>query len=184
MNRDSAVPVSLEWVEHFCILYSGYGEPVAHDFESVMAEAGMGSVQVCDYRNFCHGRFVFPSNFTENDREPRYRSDVAVVLLITPRDRKLAEDVRKIAVSGKTPVITIETELNSALATIDLLIKTHVLIGYIGEQGKRTNPHEPYNYNSKDVRKEYPKNRVKFIQEQKANGNLVLIEEGAREPKQ
>ena len=178
LNRDGAEPINLGKIEHFCILYGGYGKPVASDFESVFAESGMGSVQVCDYRNYCHGRFIFPTNFTENDKEPRFSSNVAMVLLITPRERKLAKQIREVAIPNKTPVITVETDFDNALASLDLLIKSNVLIGYIGENCKKINPLSPPNYNAQDIDKRKPINTVKFIKDLKDNGELNYIDEG------
>lgn len=161
LNNATAEPDNLEKIEHFCILYSGYGEPVAKSFESVLSESGMASVQVSDMRNYCHGRFMFPTNFTENHDEPRYKSNVAMVLLVSPRERNLAKQVREKAIPKKTPTIIIETDYDSALASIDLLIKTYVLIGYLGEQCKKINPFNPPNFNP-EIDKQVPKSDVKF----------------------
>ena len=175
-NRGTEEPINPEKIEHFCVLYSDYGEPVAHDFESVMTESGLASVQVSDYRNYCHGRFIFPSNFTESKSEPRYRSNVAMVLLVTPRDKGLVKGIREMAIPSKTPVFIIETSHNSALGTIDLLIKSHICLAYIAEDCKRANPYDPYNYNAQDVDKRKPINSISFVNELKANGNLSYIE--------
>lgn len=113
-------------IKTFIALYSGWSEPTAIDFESKMVESGIASVQLCDYRNFCHGRFIFLSNHLE---------DSAFVLFVTPREK---EFVRRFIYEAKgdmgqrelfpsdTKIITIETELDSPLATIDLMIKTSV----------------------------------------------------------
>ena len=148
--------VDLERVEHICVLYGGYGEPVAKDFESVMTESGLASVQVCDYRNYCHGRFIFPTNHTENTKEPRFNTNVAMMLLVSPREKKLAQKIRKYAVPIRTPVITIETEQDNAIGLIDMLIKSNVFVGFFGEQVKRINPYSPPNYHAKEVDKRGP----------------------------
>lgn len=175
-NRGAEEPINPEKIEHFCVLYGDYGEPVAHDFESVMTESGLASVQVSDYRNYCHGRFIFPTNFTESTTEPRYRSNVVMVLLVTPRDRNLAKNIRRYAIPSKTPVFIIETSHNSALATIDLLVKSHVCLAYIAEDCKRANPYDPYNFNAQDIDKRKPINSICFVEELKANGNLSYVE--------
>ena len=51
INQEGNLP-ELKSIKHFVLLYGSYGEPVAHDVESVMVESGIESVQVCDYRNF------------------------------------------------------------------------------------------------------------------------------------
>ena len=161
-------------INHYLVLYGSYGEPVASDFESVMTETGLASVQVCDYRNFCHGRFIFASNHTRNDREPREQSDAAMVLLITPREQKIAKEMREKVLPPQIPIITIQTEHNSPLATLDMMIKANVLIGAIGEKAYGINPYSPQNYSGIDKR--VPINGIKFIKEFKDWGNLNLTE--------
>lgn len=171
LNKVSEEPVNLEKVEHLCVLYGGYGEPVAQDLESVMTESGLASVQVCDYRNYCHGRFIFPTNHTENDKEPRLYSNVAMVLLVSPRERYLAAKIRQFTLPNRTPVITIETEQDNAVGLLDMLVKSNVFVGYFGEQVKRINPYSPPNYHAKEVDKRKPI-AIKFIKELKKNGEL------------
>ena len=62
-------------IKNYMVEYSSWSEPVAYDFESKMVESGYASVQLCDYRNFTHGRFIFLSNHLE---------ETVLVLLITP----------------------------------------------------------------------------------------------------
>ena len=124
---------SLDKIKNFIVLYSGWGRPVAIDFESKMVESGIASVQMCDYRNFCHGRFIFLSKHLE---------DSALLLLITPKER---EYVDRLILKGKTfrgdkelfpqqtPVIKIETDLDNPLAPIDLLIKINVCFNEIAK---------------------------------------------------
>ncbi len=163
LNKVLNEPVDLEKVEHLCILYGGIGEPVAQDFESVMVESGLASVQVCDYRNYCHGRFIFPTNHTKNLKEPRFNTNVAMVLLVSPREKELALQIREFAVPKRTPVITIETEQDNAVGLIDMLIKTNVFVGFFGEQVKRINPYSPPNYHAQEVDKRKPINNIKFV---------------------
>lgn len=170
VNGEEGAPVGFEKIEHYLVLYGGFGEPVAADLESVFAETGLGSVQMCDYRNYCHGRFVFASNHTENDEEPRRYSNVAVVLLITPREQSLAKRIRKFVIPSKTPVVTIETSFENPLATLDLMIKANVLIAEIGEGAHGINPYSPQNYSGLDKRA--PITAVKFKETLNKFGNL------------
>ena len=119
--------------KHYIALYSGWGEPSARDFECKMVEGGIASVQLSDFRNFCHGRFIFVSNHFE---------ETVFVLFLTPREREFAQ---KLIFNGKafnsnddlfpqsTEIITLETEHDSPLATIDFIIKESVLVGEIGK---------------------------------------------------
>lgn len=112
--------------KNYIVLYSGWGEPVAKDFESKMVEAGYASVQLCDYRNFCHGRFIFLSN---------HLNDSVIVMIRTPRDKQFSHDL---IIDGKdlrekndlfprdTAIVTIDTDYDSPIATIDLVIKESI----------------------------------------------------------
>ncbi len=134
-------------IKTFIALYSGWSEPTAIDFESKMVESGIASVQLCDYRNFCHGRFIFLSNHFE---------DTAFVLFVTPREK---EFVRRFIFEARgdfgnkelfpsdTKIIIIESEMDSPLATIDLMIKTSVCFLDIAKDNGQEplNPNNPYN---------------------------------------
>ena len=142
-------------IKNYIVLYGGWGEPVAQDFESKMIESGYASVQLCDYRDFMYGRFIFLSNHMEES---------VLVLLMTPRERQNFVD-RAIfngrANRGKddlfpdqTPVITVETAFDSPLAALDLLYKSSVLFSGIGESFGY-DPCNPKNYSK--ISKQDPK---------------------------
>ena len=161
-------------INHFLVLYGSYGEPVAADFESLLVETGLASVQMCDYRNFCHGRYIFASNHTQNFKEPRETSDAAMLLLVTPRERKIASDMLKSVIPARMPVVFIETEYDSPLSTIDMMIKTNVFAGEIGEKSYGVNLCSPKNYS--DIDKRFPINGIKFVTDLNKFGNLTLKE--------
>lgn len=163
LNKASGDPVGFENIEHFIVLYGGFGEPVAVDFESVMVEAGVASVQISDYRNYCHGRFIFASNHTENDKEPRLISNVAIVLLISPREVSIASQIMDKVIPSKTPIVTIFSDYDSPMTTIDMLVKSNVLIAEICEGCYGINPYSPQNYSSIDKR--VPMHGISFIEE-------------------
>jgi len=146
----------LKDIKNYICLYGGWGEPIAVHFENKMVECGIASVQVCDYRNFCHGRFIFLPNHFE---------DTAMVLIVTPREK---EFVRKLILEGtsfrsgdifprSTPIIMIETNKNSPLATIDLIIKESVLFSEIAKavDVEPCNPNQP---SEVSIDKAVPKN--------------------------
>ena len=144
----------LNGIRNFIVLYNGWSRPIAQDFESKMVESGIASVQLCDYRNYCHGRFIFLS---------RHFEDSALVLFITPRDKEYA---KRLILEGKTykgnrdvfpldtPIIAIETKLDSPLASIDLLIKEQVFFNDVANAFgvEPCNPNNP-----KGINKEYPR---------------------------
>lgn len=141
-------------VKNFIVLYNGWSKPVAIDFESKMVESGIASVQLCDYRNFCHGRFIFLSN---------HLADSVLVLFLTPREHKFVKDLfdgviwreNREAFPRNTPIIKVESELDSPLASIDLLIKMQVLFDEIAKAFD-TEPCKPNNPCKIDKR--FPKN--------------------------
>ena len=129
-NRNTAAKPEFKDIKNYIVLYSGWSEPVAQDFESKMIESGCSSVQLCDYRNFGHGRFIFPSNHLE---------DSVLVLFLTPREK---EFVRKFILEAVTrhkeevypdnlKIVTLESGFNDPLASIDLLVKSSVLFDEI-----------------------------------------------------
>ena len=121
----------LKDIKTFICLYGGWGEPVAYAFESMMTEAGIANVQLCDLRNWCHGRFIFLSNHIE---------DSVIVLLLSPREKQYAErlfdareyhDKDKKIFPDKILTCIVETEFDEPLATLDLAIKNSILINDI-----------------------------------------------------
>ena len=123
----------LEQIKNFIVLYGGWSKPVATDFECKMIESGFASVQLCDYRNFCHGRFIFVSKHLE---------DSALVLFLTPREQEFAKKLILEAVSWmdkeemfpvNTPIVKIETGFDSPIATIDLMVKMQVFFNEVAK---------------------------------------------------
>ena len=167
LNKSAASLTPLKRIKHFVVLFSDYGEPAAHDFESVVVETGVASAQVSDFRNYCHGRFIFVSNHTRHTgkKHSQTESDVAVVLFITPRNKGLVENIRNKALAAETPVVLIESPYNDARAALDLLIKSNLFIADYEEKGLRINPCDPENFNAKQIDKRIPKNGVSFVQE-------------------
>lgn len=174
LNNSTARITPLNRIKHFVVLYSDFGAPAAHDFESVLAETGVASATLSDYRNYCHGRYIFVSNRTRHSK-PRHtmsESDVAVVLFITPRNKSLVESVRELAIAKDTPVVLIESEYDDSRAAMDMLIKANVFLADYEEKGLGVNPCNPMNYSSIDKRG--PKGGVKFAQELNQSGEMTL----------
>ncbi len=141
-------------IKNYIVLYNGWSRPVAVDFESKMVESGMASVQLCDYRNWCHGRFIFLS---------KHLKDSALVLFLTPREQQFVNDLiwgvtwrdKKDVFPRNTPVIKVETALDAPLATMDLLIKMYVLFDEIA----KAHDEEPCSpQNPCGIDKRFPKN--------------------------
>lgn len=167
INKSGKLP-DLKNIRHFVLLYGSYGEPVAHDIESAMIEGGVASVQLCDYRNFCHGRFIFAGNHCQNRDVPE--TDVCAIFLTTPREEKIAENLRKEALADNMPIVQIHTDLNSSLATIQLLMDSMHFVFDLAENHFGINPNSPHNFSGIDKRK--PINSVRFVTALKESGEL------------
>ena len=145
---------SFQSIKNYIVLYNGWSRPVAVDFESKMIESGIANVQLCDYRNWCHGRFIYLS---------KHFNDSALVLFLTPNERQFVKDLiwgiswrdKKEVFPCNTPIIKVETEFDSPLASIDLLIKMYVLFDEIA----KANDDEPCSpKNPCSIDKRFPKN--------------------------
>ena len=95
-------------------------------------------------------------------------------MLITPRERKLAQGIRNVKTTpANTPIITIETEYDNPLAAIDLLIKSSALIFQLGEVRGR-HPQSTLS-TAKEVDVRFPKNAVNYEQELRRLGSISLL---------
>lgn len=169
INSQGELP-ELKNIKHFVLLYSSYGQPVAHDVESMIIEGSVAPIQVCDYRNYCHGRFIYTANRCQSKRYPQ--TDTCAILLTTPREAKLAENLRKFAMPANLPIVQIHTELESPLATIELLYNAYNFIFDLAENHLGINPNSPPNFSGIDKR--HPMNNISFATELKKSGELTF----------
>lgn len=174
LNKSAAKLTPLRKIKHFAVLFSDYSAPAAHDFESVLVETGVASAQVSDYRNYCHGRFLFVGNHTRHSSKKNTltESEVAVVLFVSPLNKDLVNSIRDMALAKETPIVLIETQYTDARATLDYLVKANVFLADFEEKGLGINPCDPENYIAKEIDKRVPKHKVKFDKELSKNGPL------------
>ena len=159
--RNDGTPLSPEdfrTVHSFVALQGSWGRPVANNLEGKLVECGLAQVGVYDYRNFCHGRFIFTSNHLE---------DSAVILFVSPREKDIADRTRAY-LPASTKLVIIETDSDAPEASLDLLIRStelfHVLCAARG-----VDPDCPKNPGRIDKRKPM---WVPFIAELKKRGPL------------
>ena len=154
-------PEAFSEVRSYIILQGSWGRPVANNLEGKLVECGLAPAGVYDFRNYCHGRFIFTSNHLE---------DSAVVLLVSPREKEIAERTRKF-LPLTTKLIIIETGHDAPEAALDLLIRAtelfHTLCGACG-----VNPDSPRNPGRIDKRKPM---WVPFMATLKKQGPLKLL---------
>lgn len=110
-------------IDNFIVLYSNLSESVAVDLESKFSEAALGSILMADYRNFGHGRHQWFDKKGDNS---------CIVALINDNDSELAEKTLS-KMPEEVHVVRIKTDLNTPLATIDLLIKSFQFVSAIGQ---------------------------------------------------
>ena len=110
-------------IQNFIVLYGAVGEPVAWDIESKLTEAALGSALLSDYRNFGHGRHHWFAKRKDNS---------CVIALVSPVEKELAIKTIK-CLPTDVSVIYIETGLETAQATIDLLVKAFGFVNNLGE---------------------------------------------------
>jgi ADP-ribosylglycohydrolase/transcriptional regulator with XRE-family HTH domain len=152
----ASVP-SLDKIKHFTVLYGSYAEPIAYNIESNIVEAGIASCMIADYKNYTHGRFLTEGNYIKNDVFPY--TEAALICLVTPREKHIYRQLLE-AMPKHLPIITIQTDHVTPLATLDLLYKGNMFVAELGEKYHHTNPNDPNCYSYIDKR--VPKNGVKF----------------------
>ena len=166
-SSDSAP--ALSEIRHFHVCYGSFGKPVAYNIESDMAEAGLVACMPTDYRNICHGRFLSISNFVKSKEHPQ--NDVALILLVTPREEEICKNLLKF-MPPQLPIVVVRTDLTSPLASLDLLYKANRFIADLGEKHLGVNPNDPKNYGK--IQKEDPIHHVAFKEDFERFGPLCL----------
>ena len=163
LERNDGTPLTsedFEEVRSFVSLHGSWGRPVAKNLEGKLVESGLCPACVIDFRNYCHGRFIFTSAHLE---------DSAVVMFISPREKDIAARTRKF-LPASTKLVLIETDTDAPDASLDLLIRSSAfffdLCGVTG-----TNWASPKNPGKIDKRQPM---WVPFMAEMKRIGPLTL----------
>jgi hydroxymethylpyrimidine pyrophosphatase-like HAD family hydrolase len=106
----------------YTVLYAGWGQPVAIDLESKLAEAALGNVLLSDIRNFGHGRHHWFD---------KRKDKSAIIVLVTPEEEKITAKTLSL-LPQDIPVLRIHSSFSNGFAAIDLLIKSFHLVSRIG----------------------------------------------------
>ena len=107
-------PADFKEVRTLVVLHGSWSRPVAANLEGKLFESGLCPSCVVDFRNYCHGRFIFTSAHLE---------DSAVVMFVSPREKDIAARTRKF-LPASTKLVLIETEADAPEASLDLLIRS------------------------------------------------------------
>lgn len=163
LERNDGSPLDLRelrGISSFVILHGSWGRPVALNLEGKLVESGLSTAMVTDFRNYCHGRFIYTSNHLE---------DSAVVMLVSPRERDIAERTRKF-LPAETKLVIIETAEDSPEASFDLLVRS---TGFFFDLCEATGTSHESPANPGRIDKRVPM-WVPFISEMKRNGPLTI----------
>ena len=159
-NGTPLTPEDFKPVKSYIILHGSWGRPVANNLEGKLVECGLASAGVYDYRNYCHGRFIFTSNHLE---------DSAVILFVSPREKDIAARTRAF-LPPTARLVIIETGHDAPEASLDMLIRAteffHTVCTVAG-----VNPESPGNPGRIDKRKPM---WVPFMAALKKQGPLSL----------
>ena len=168
-NSDDDSNVDYRGINHYIVLYGGWGEPAALDFESKVVESGIATCALSDYRNFCHGRFIFAGNHCGHNLKTDIPNDCAVIMIMTPKEVSFANKIRVI-LPERCKKIIMETYAEGAEASLELMLQASELAGYIASQNG-INPMSPPNHGPIDKLKPI---QIPFISDLKKSGPLKI----------
>ncbi|MCM1163928.1 MAG: hypothetical protein NC339_06755 [Muribaculaceae bacterium] len=161
--------INFSSAKHFIVLYGGWGEPAAIDLESKLVETGTATCAVSDFRNFCHGRFIFPGNHCGHNKKTEVPDDCIVVLLTTPREASFANKIREV-LPERCRIVELSSNSKGAESAIELLISASYLANEVCRQ-QGIKPMSPANFGGIDKRR--PAN-IPYISDLKASGPLSI----------
>lgn len=104
------------------VLYGQWSRLAAVDLESKCSEAAIANVQLCDYRNFAHGRHNWLAK-----RLP----ETLVIPLITAEDQALASRTLKLLPEG-TQIFPLETKACGSESAVRLFVRALKLTAALG----------------------------------------------------
>ncbi len=116
-----------------CLVLYGPGHAcVALDLESRLHEIGLATVQMCDYRNFAHGRHAGLA---------RHLKDTSLVAVIAPEYEDIADQTVH-EIPSEAHVVRLRTQSASPVGALDLLAGSIQLIVPTA-QARHVNPAKP-----------------------------------------
>ncbi len=109
-------------ISSFSVLYGKWSESIAYDIESKLSEAALGNVQLCDYRNFGHGRHHW---FAKRN------IGSLILALITPHEQELAQKTLN-SLPSNIQIVRLQTDAPNYSGSIELLIKSYYFVNQVG----------------------------------------------------
>jgi len=123
LNENRSALERLAKGEHVVALGGYWGEPVLADLESKWVEGGLGSIEISDFRNFSHGRYI--NSFRNRDK-------TSFVLLSTPEDSR-AELMTERVLSDHFNVIRLTSCFEGLFGCCELLASMLHLYGAVAD---------------------------------------------------
>lgn len=111
---------------HLVSFARGWGWPALVDLESKITEGGICTIEVSEMKNYTHGRYM--NLFGHSNRR--------IILIKTPKDVELVDFLSR-RFQKYIPTFTLQTDENSIVGALDLLIKVLFLSWYLGQIAKK-----------------------------------------------
>jgi hydroxymethylpyrimidine pyrophosphatase-like HAD family hydrolase len=110
-----------------------WGKPAALDLESKFTEAGLGNVQVSDFRNFAHGRHNWIA---------KHGKTSGLIALVTEEDKEIAERTLDL-IPREAKRMIVQSKAPAPVAALSLLVQVMNLVGKAAEL-KEIDPARPH----------------------------------------
>lgn len=108
---------------HLVAVGVGWAWPAIVDLESKVVEGGLGSIEICEAKNYTHGRFV---NTLARAR------DTALLLFCLKGDERLRAFFRS-GIGTAVPVVPVSATCAGGLGLLSLLLQTFYLVEALAE---------------------------------------------------
>ncbi len=133
---------------HIISFARGWGWPALIDLESKIVEGGLCTIEICEMKNFTHGRYM--NLFGRPNR--------SLIIIKTPKDRELTDYLfRKFDKYFKTFVL--ETDKEGIVGSLDLLVKSLFLSWHLGNIAKKDILHPIFPKEARGLYSWEPSNR-------------------------
>ena len=118
---ESGIYDTFKGVSHVIAIHGPWGEAAAWNLECQLVESGFATCSVVDFKNFCHGRFIFPAKHNGFKGTP---ADCMIAFFVTPREQELLAKIQDPKIlNPATRHIVFGSKEDSPLATLEMLVK-------------------------------------------------------------
>jgi sugar/nucleoside kinase (ribokinase family)/fructoselysine-6-P-deglycase FrlB-like protein len=104
----------------------GWGWPALIDLESKVVEGGLCTIEICELKNFTHGRYI--NLFGHTNR--------SIIIIKTPKDKELVDYLYS-RFEKRFKTFILETDKEGVAGSLDLLVKSLFLSWHLGNMAKK-----------------------------------------------